>query len=206
MGDYLNPGSRKFKQGLDSPIYVDKSKLIAQTNQIINTKQCYACLSRPRRFGKTMAVEMLNAYYAHGEDTGSVFTGLEIERDPSFSEHLNKYNCIFIDMQEFLSDSPNVEEMLVLIHETLLAEFEEEFPGIVFKNKSRLTQIMKDAYNFSKRPFVVLIDEWDCVFRVHKDDHASQEAYLDFLRMWLKDQEYVALAYMTGILPIKKKS
>jgi len=151
-----------------------------------------------------MAIEMLNAYYGCGEETGALFDSLKIQNYESFPEHLNKYNCIFINMQEFLSESPNVYEMLVSIRETLLVEFVEEFPGIVFKNKSKLTQTMKDAYNFSRRPFVILIDEWDCIFREYKEDYVSQKAYLDFLRMWLKDQGYVALAYMTGILPIKK--
>ena len=151
-----------------------------------------------------MAIEMLSAYYGCGDETGALFDSLEIKKHESFPEHLNKYNCIFINMQEFLSESPNVDEMLVSICETLLAEFAEEFPGIAFKNKAELNQTMKDAYNFSRRPFVVLIDEWDCIFREYKGDYASQKACLDFLRVWLKDQGYVALAYMTGILPIKK--
>ena len=204
MGDLLNTDSQEFKLNLNGMIYVDKSQLIAETNKVMNTPQRYVCLSRPRRFGKTTAIGMLSAYYGCGEETGALFESLKISNCESFPEHLNKYNCIYLDMQEFLSESRNVDEMLVLIRETLLGEFIEEFPGIVFKNKSRLTQIMKDAYNFSKRPFVILIDEWDCIFRVHKEDLASQKAYLDFLRVWLKDQKYVALAYMTGILPIKK--
>ncbi|MCL1914994.1 MAG: ATP-binding protein [Eubacteriaceae bacterium] len=204
MGDFLNTSSENFWMSLNGMVYIDKSLLIAETNKAINTPQRFICLSRPRRFGKTMAIEMLSAYYGCGEETGALFDSLKIKKHESFPEHLNNYNCLILNMQEFLSESANVDDMLVSIRETLLAEFTEEFPGIVFKNKAKLTQTMKDAYNFSRRPFVVLIDEWDCVFRVHKEDLESQKAYLDFLRMWLKDQRYVALAYMTGILPIKK--
>ena len=70
--------------------------------------------------------------------------------------------------------------------------------------KTCLVFAMKDVYAHTKCPFIILIDEWDCLFREYKQDKEAQKKYLDFLRVWMKDQEYVALAYMTGILPIKK--
>ncbi|MCL1913737.1 MAG: AAA family ATPase [Eubacteriaceae bacterium] len=204
MGDLLNTGGNRIRRSLNSQIYVDKSELIAHTNQIINTQQCYACLSRPRRFGKTMAIEMLSAYYGCGEETRALFDSLKIHNDESFLEHLNKYNCLMLNMQNFLSSTTNIAEMLSRIVRLIVKDIKKEYPFVILADETDILQIMSETYEQTGKLFVILIDEWDCIFREHKEDHASQKGYLDFLRLWLKDQEYVALAYMTGILPIKK--
>lgn len=102
MGIYLNPGSDGFEESIRSEIYVDKTGLIACTNGLINTKEKFVCVSRPRRFGKSMALEMLAAYYSRDCDSGDLFSGLKIAQDASFEEHLNRYNVIYLNMQEFL--------------------------------------------------------------------------------------------------------
>ena len=112
MGVYLNPSNEKFQRSLNSKIYVDKSGLISYTNGVIRTNQQYLCVSRPRRFGKSMALEMLAAYYGRGCDSRNQFLGLKIARDAGFEEHLNQYNVICLNMQEFLSNSGSVEEMI----------------------------------------------------------------------------------------------
>ncbi|MCL1915072.1 MAG: ATP-binding protein [Eubacteriaceae bacterium] len=204
MGTYLNPGSQKFKFSLNGMVYVDKSSLISVTNSIINTPQRFACLSRPRRFGKTMAIEMLSAYYGCGEETGELFKSLKIQNNDSFPEHLNKYNCLMLNMQDFLSSTTTIVEMLSRIVKLIVKDIKKEYPYVILADETDILQIMSETYEQTGKSFVILIDEWDCVFREHKEDHVSQKTYLDFLRMWLKDQEYIALAYMTGILPIKK--
>ena len=112
MGSYLNPGSERFRTSLRSEIYVDKSMLIAQVNRRIRTEQKFMCVSRPRRFGKSMAANMLAAYYGSGEDTAPLFNGLKIAGDASYREHLNQYDVIRINMQEFLSSTSTVDAML----------------------------------------------------------------------------------------------
>ena len=109
MGSYLNPGSERFKTSLRSQIYVDKTLLIAQVNRYVRTEQRFICVSRPRRFGKSMAADMLSAYYSTGEDTSTLFEGLKISKDESFKEHLNRYDVIKINVQEFLSATHNVD-------------------------------------------------------------------------------------------------
>ena len=99
MGIYLNPGNRGFWQSIRSEIYVDKTGLIAKTNQYLNTEQQYICVSRPRRFGKSMAIKMLAAYYSRGCDSGDLFRGFQIEKEETFNEHLNQYDVIFMNMQ-----------------------------------------------------------------------------------------------------------
>ena len=103
MGIYLNPRKRAFQKALNSQIYVDKSKLIAYTNKVLDSEQQYVCGSRPRRFGKSMAANMLAAYYGRGTDSKAEFEKLEIGKVDSFLTHLNRYNVIFLNMQEFLS-------------------------------------------------------------------------------------------------------
>ncbi len=202
MGSYLNPGSERFRTSLRSQIYVDKSLLIAEINKLVRTEQKYVCVSRPRRFGKSMAADMLLAYYSAGEDTSALFDGLKISREASYREHLNQYDVIKINMQEFLSATHDVDEMLRILQKRVLMDLKKIYPDIV--EGDHLVWAMMDVYAQTGRLFIILIDEWDCLFREYVHDTEAQKKYLDFLRMWLKDQTYVALAYMTGILPIKK--
>ena len=202
MGHYLNPGTGLFEMSLRSEIYIDKSRLIEQTNRYIKTQQRYLCVSRPRRFGKSMALDMLAAYYDRMEDTKNVFDKLKIHQVQSYDQHLNQYDVMRINMQEFLSASSNVDEMLKLLQTRLIKELKERYKEFV--EGDNLVFAMQDIYAKTKYPFVILIDEWDCLFREYQQDQEAQKRYLDFLRLWLKDKEYVALAYMTGILPIKK--
>ncbi len=204
MGIYLNPGNEKLFKSVHSKVYVDKTGLLQFTNKMLNTDQQYLCISRPRRFGKSMAANMLTAYYSRGCDSKELFAGLEIASDESFLKHLNRYDTILLNMQEFLSRTESMEEMLARLKKALLWELLEEYPDFRYFDNTDLVRTMQDIYQKTKRFFVVVIDEWDCVFREYKEDQKAQEKYLDFLRDFMKDKEYLALAYMTGILPIKK--
>ena len=204
MGGYLNPGSDLFKMAMDSEIFVDKSGLIEKTNRCVRTLQRYICVSRPRRFGKSMALDMLAAYYNRGEKTAELFDQLNISKKESYRKHLNQYDVIRINMQEFLSASKSVDEMLNTLREYLIYDLKECYPNIKLRDEKNLVQVMKDIFQKTKHPFIILIDEWDCLFREYRQDKEAQKQYLDFLRAWLKDKDYVGLAYMTGILPIKK--
>lgn len=107
-------------------------------------------------------------------------------------------------MQEFLSQSKNMDEMKGLIQKSVLWELLAECPDFRYFDSSNLARTMQDIYAYTSRPFVLIIDEWDCIFREYKTDKQAQERYLDFLRNLIKDKAYIHLAYMTGILPIKK--
>jgi len=202
MGSYLNPGSERFQTGLRSRIYVDKTLLISRVNDCVRTEQKCICVSRPRRFGKSMAADMLSAYYGCGEDTSALFDHLKIASAESYREHLNKYDVIKINMQVFLSAANGVDDMLKTLQRRVLAELRRIYPECA--DDGQLVWAMSDIFAVTKRPFVILIDEWDCLFREYTYNTQAQKKYLDFLRAWLKDQDYVALAYMTGILPVKK--
>ena len=204
MGGYLNPGNEKFGEALNSQIYVDKTGLIEYTNRVMYSNQKYVCVSRPRRFGKSMAANMLAAYYSRGCDSRELFQGLKISKADACEKKLNQYNTIFLNMQEFLSQTSSMDEMLRLVKKSVLWDLFFEYPDINYFDKENFSRAMQDVYQQTKCPFVIIIDEWDCIFREYKTDREAQEKYLDFLRDLLKDKAYIHLAYMTGILPIKK--
>ena len=201
-----------------SKIYVDKSGLISVINHRLKTKQKYICVSRPRRFGKSLNLGMLAAYYSKDCNSRELFDNLAISGDKAYEEHINRYNVIYLNMQDFLSTSKSVEEMIGVLTESLMIDFEDCFPDVKLYPKLGLVYNLKRIYESTKKnivdkdnktvteyePFIFLIDEWDCVMRENMDNKDAQKTYLDFIRNLLKDQTYVALAYMTGILPIKK--
>ena len=204
MGSYLNPGCKGFEESLNSAIYVDKTGLIEKINAVVNTRQKYICVSRPRRFGKSMATDMLAAYYDQSVDTARLFDTLQIAKAETYQKYRNQYDVLKVNMQEFLSMTHSMDEMLAVFQKRMIADLKRGYPDYVMDGEDSLVFAMKDVYAHTKCPFIILIDEWDCLFREYQHDQVAQRKYLDFLRAWLKDQDYVALAYMTGILPIKK--
>lgn len=203
MGIYLNPGSSKFYMSCNAQIYVDKSDLISKLNPLVETEDRYVCVSRPRRFGKTMAANMLAAYYGCDEDMHVLFDSLKISKDTSYQTHLNKHMVLQLNMQNFLSENNSIEDMLKDLQNEVITELTEIYPGVTDKIAS-LPRALEKIYAKTKQTFIILIDEWDCLFREYKNNLDAQKMYLDFLRNFLKDRAYVGLAYMTGILPIKK--
>ena len=151
-----------------------------------------------------MAADMLAAYYARGEDSAELFEALKISKAESYEKHRNQYDVIKVNIQEFLSMTHSMDEMLVMLQKYLIFDLMDHFETVRFRDEHNLIQVMKDIYSKTNHSFIILIDEWDCLFREYKQDKEAQKKYLDFLRAWLKDKDYVALAYMTGILPIKK--
>ena len=203
MGIYLNPGNDAFQQAINSEIYVDKSMLIAFTNQRKDTLQKYICVSRPRRFGKSMAADMLVSYYSRGCDSRQQFEKLKIAKDKSFEVNLNNHNVIHLNIQKFLNREASIRDMLKQMSVRVGRELRKAFPQVEYSDDSLVTS-MEEIFAETKEKFVFVIDEWDCVFRVKQNDVEAQKEYLDFLRDLLKDQPYAELVYMTGILPIKK--
>ena len=203
MGIYVNPGNKGFWESVHSEIYVDKTGLIANTNKYINTEQKFICVSRPRRFGKSMALKMLAAYYSRGCDSRELFAGLKIEGDETFGKHLNQYDVIYLNMQQFLFRARE-RDAVEYLEQAVIEELREAYGDFIPGEVSVLSAALEKIYVKGDKQFIFLIDEWDCVMREKQEDETAQKQYLDFLRDLLKDQPYVAFAYMTGILPVKK--
>lgn len=204
MGVYLNPGNGRFKRACNSEIYVDKTGLGALTNKVIDTEQNCVCISRPRRFGKSMAAYMLAAYYGRECDSSELFKPYKITQCEGYERHLNQYNVIALNMQNFLSISQSVEELTAYLQSEIIKELQEYYPDKLSGEERFLSLALEKLYSRTKEGFVFIIDEWDCIFREKGYTLDEHKKYLDFLRSLLKDRVYVSLAYMTGILPIKK--
>ena len=204
MGLYLNPGNLEFGRALAENIYVDKSELIHYTNDRVNKEMRFMCVSRPRRFGKSMAANMLTAYYSRGCDSGQLFAGLKIEKDASFETHLNKHDVIRLDVQRFLYKEADLDFFIDKIQEAVLEELRGEYESYFEQGLHELPEALSRIYAHTGTGFIFIIDEWDCVFRLAKGRVEIQRQYLDFLRWMFKGAEYAELVYMTGILPIRK--
>ena len=205
MALYLNVGNESFQESLNSIIYVDKSPLIEILNRSIKTKNKYFCLSRPRRFGKSVTAQMICSYYAKGQDCSPLFDDLEIASFDDYKKHLNQYDVISINISdEFSRASHNVKSMTDILTKSIVRELKEEYPNYAISSPEFLDLTLQEVYNYSKVPFVFVIDEWDCIMREKKETPDSLKQYLEWLKAIFKDKPYVGLAYMTGILPIKK--
>lgn len=205
MGLYLNPDNEFFRQSVTDELYVDKTDLISLINEKLNkTRLKYVCVSRPRRFGKSMAADMLCAYYSKGCDSGKLFAGKKIEKEKSYETHLNQHNVIRLDIQRFLFSQAHLNIFIDKIQKSVIRDLRAEFGDCFISDQYGLPDVLEQIYAHTKKGFIFIIDEWDCVFRFAKDRPDIQKSYLDFLRGLFKGAEYVELAYLTGILPIKK--
>ncbi len=213
MGTYFNPGKQSYQMAVNSEIFVDKTEMIQYLNSLVNTQQRFVSVSRPRRFGKTMAADMICAYYDREAESRELFekrklaeceTDKTLKKELTWDTYLGKFDVVRLVMTDFMAGCDTVREMLRYLTDEVTEELIDENPDIKYGNRITLRTVMNKIYGKTRRQFVIVIDEWDAIFRTWKDDTAGQTEYLDFLRDWLKDKPYVALAYMTGILPIKK--
>ena len=201
---YLNPGAEAFAEAVNSSIFVDKTPMISFLNTLVKTKQKYVGVFRPRRFGKTTAADMICAYYSNGVDTKSFFADRKLSMCKGWDQYINQFDVIRIVMTDIFRRGKSIGEGLERLQRLVLRDLMSRYSDVDYFDKTDLLQSMSDVYAQTGRPFVIVIDEWDAVFREYPGDTEGQRIYLDFLRDWMKDREYIALAYMTGILPIKK--
>lgn len=207
MGRFVNPDNSAFQVALNSEIYVDKTGLLAYTNQVMHTDRAWICSSRPRRFGKSITANMLAAYYSRGCDSKQMFAGLSIAREESFAKHLNQYDVIHFDVQWCCMDAGGPEHVTAYINQQILQELREAYPEAVPAAEKTAYGAMSCIYAAAGKKFVVIVDEWDVLIRDAAANQAAQETYINFLRGMFKGTEptrFIALAYLTGILPIKK--
>lgn len=204
MGKYLNPGNNDFSS-IRNGKYVDKSGLIPVVNRMMHTPEKLICISRARRFGKSFAAKMLCAYYDEGCRSDHLFHGLTAEHDASFPDHLNRYPVLYLDITWFLSTVKNKNDTVAYLQKEIISELGEVYPDV--KKEKSLPHALFAIAEATEKRFVMIIDEWDAIFREKKENTALQEAYIDLLRALFKspitDKTFV-LVYITGILPIKK--
>ena len=208
MGRFVNSRTSAFQDVLNSEIYVDKTGLLEYTNSVMDTTAKFICNSRPRRFGKSVNADMLNAYYSKGCDAEAMFEGLEISKHEDFRKHLNKYDVIHLDIQWCLEPAGGPEHLLSYITENVLKELKEYYPEISGEEIRSLPEALSRINAATGQKFIVIIDEWDVLIRDEALRQDVQKDYIRFLRGMFKGSEpskFIHLAYLTGILPIKRE-
>ena len=181
MGIYLNPGNNKFKRAVNSDIYVDKTGLIKYTNSIVDTLQSCVCVSRPRRFGKSMAADMLTAYYSKGCDSRELFMNYNIAQTEYFEKYLNKYDVIHLDMQRILMDAGAPERISGYINKNVISELADLYKDIDLRDQKTLYGALSVINSMTNNKFVIIIDEWDVLIRDEAANSSVQEEYFNFL-------------------------
>ena len=204
MGIYINPGNESFRV-MRNDTYIDKTGLIGVVNRTISKRNKLSCISRPRRFGKSYAAQMLCAYYCEGCDSAPLFDDLEIAKDETYRAHLNQYNVLYLDISGIIGKS-SLNDMLKFITDVTAEEICELYPNV--KMAKSLADLLYNAVETTGRQFIAIIDEWDAPIRDNDCTAEIRKNYLQFLRSLFKDSSVTnkvfAAAYMTGILPIKK--
>ncbi len=203
MGVYFNPNNESFTQARNSMVYVDKTGLIEILNQRLSTEDKCIAVSHARRFGKSHAAGMVDAYYSLGCDSTKLFEDTRISSSADYKKYMNQYNVIHIDVSTFWDSYKDniVEKIIEYIYKDFKIVFGEELDY-----QDNISYVLVKIYQKTNTPFVIIIDEWDCVIRNSTDTELVHK-YLQFLHSLFKSEEskaFLALAYITGILPIKK--
>ena len=203
MGTFFNPGNGSFTQDKNSEIYIDKTELLKFLNKKLGTNGKCITVSHARRFGKSHAAGMIDAYYSLGSDSSKLFENTKIASDPDYEKYRNKYNVIHLDISSVWDY--HKEDLIESIEERVCEDFQKIY-GDLLNYKRDFYLLIQDIYSLTGIPFVIIIDEWDCVIR-NSHDQALVHKYLQFLHSLFKSEEsksFLALGYITGILPIKK--
>ena len=217
MGTYINRGNSEFSD-IVAHEYVDKTSLIPLINATLNSESRYSCVTRCRRFGKSMAAKMLCAYYDKSCDSRELFAGLKAEKNKSFETYLNRYSVLYLDVTSFTARPELRKNMVRNIQEEIIYELKETFPEVKYKENSDLMDVLSSIHQSTGEKFFFIIDEWDAICREFPGRQKMKgdpetitptilDEYVMLLRRLFKTQDsdkVFAGAYLTGILPIKK--
>lgn len=209
MGNYLNTAAvcDAYSREFHSPYFVDKSLLLEQLIPRIETNASYICITRPRRFGKSVMAYMIASFFSRTCNADTIFHQLKISAADSYKNYLGKYDVIFISFHELPRKCRSYEQYIERIENRLLKDLKEAYPEAGIQDEDALWDAFSSVYRaYHSKKFIFVLDEWDFIF--HRDfvTQRNQKEYLDFLSNLLKGKAYVSLAYMTGILPIAKYS
>ena len=207
MGRFFNSKVNAFQDVLNSKIYIDKTGLLEYTNSVIDTTSKFICNSRPRRFGKSITADMMTAYYSRSLDTEELFEKLEIGQAADFRKHLNQYDVIHIDVQWCIEPAGGADQIISFITRNVIEELRETYEKELPQETSSLPDALSQISAKTGKKFILILDEWDVLIRDEAANQKIQDEYINFLRGLFKGTEpskYIHLAYLTGILPIKK--
>ena len=208
MGIFLNSIApyKKYKSIVTDIYFVDKTALIDELIPSLGKEKRFFCITRPRRFGKTVMANMIGAFFGRTEDDRKIFDHLAIAKTESYHKHLNKHDVFYIDFSELPRDCNTYQQYITRIQDGLIHDLVEAFPELITDSSKAVWDILSEIFERTERTFIFVIDEWDAVFHMPFITDKDRETYLLFLKSLFKSKGYVELVYMTGILPIAKYS
>ena len=216
MGRFLNSRNsyEKYCGIVSDPYFVDKSELLRDLIAALGKPNRYFCITRPRRFGKSVMANMVDAFFGRAAKSDRLFDGLRIARDnngketPDYRKHLNQHNVIYIDFSEtdFPRQSMEYMQYIERIQDGINQDLKEAYPELGLGMEDALWDVLNCIFQKTNQKFIFVMDEWDAVFHLPFITEEDRAQYLRFLKALLKDKAYVELAYMTGVLPIAKYS
>ena len=208
MGMFLNSRIpyESYRLVRRDPYFVDKTPLIAELLPFLEVEKRFLCITRPRRFGKSVMASMIGAFFGKAADAGALFDTLKIASSEGYRAHLNQHSVVYIDFSRMPQDCDTYHAYMERISNGLKWDLAEAYPDMDFGVCKDLWDMFQIVFDRTGQNFIFIMDEWDAIF--HKDFSSEKDRrnYLEFLRNLLKGQTYVELAYMTGILPIAKYS
>ncbi|MCD8222949.1 MAG: ATP-binding protein [Clostridiales bacterium] len=208
MGYYLNSNKMfsLYKSEVDSPYFVDKTMLLTELIPLVESGNKHICITRPRRFGKSVMAAMIGAFFSRGGESSCIFDSLKISLNEKYRDHLNHHDVIYIDFSEAANISDNYQDFIDFVTEILREDLHEAYPDVSFWKHGAVVQDLRRIYEKKKTPFIFVFDEWDCIFHKKYTTSKNKESFINFLAALTKGTGYVSLSYMTGVLPIAKYS
>lgn len=208
MGRFLNSivPARAFKMARRSPYFVDKTGIIRELLPYVGTENRFLCFSRPRRFGKTMMANMVAAYFGKAGEVAPLFDGLNVSKEPFYLLERSQYNLIYIDFSQIPKNCSSYQEYIDDIQTGIAADLAAAYPDLEIDMHKAVWVLLNEVLQKTGDSFIFVMDEWDAVFHMPFIQTGDKMSFLLFLKLLLKNQAYVELAYMTGVLPIAKYS
>ena len=208
MGTYLNSITpyTLYKSESLSPYFVDKTLMLRELFPYVSAGNRHICITRPRRFGKTIMANMISSFFQKASDSSDVFDSLTISQVDDYRRYKNQYNVIRIDFSKMPRNCDSYTQYIERIEALLIEDVKEAFPQVKINEADAVGDILESVFVQCGEKFIFVLDEWDFIF--HRDfiNEIDKEKYVAFLSNLLKDRPYVVLSYMTGILPIAKYS
>lgn len=208
MGTYLNSITpyTLYKSESLSPYFVDKTLMLSELFPYVSAGNRHICITRPRRFGKTIMANMISSFFQKASDSSDVFDSLTISQVDDYRRYKNQYNVIRIDFSKMPRNCDSYTQYIERIEALLIEDVKEAFPQVKINEADAVGDILESVFVQCGEKFIFVLDEWDFIF--HRDfiNEIDKEKYVAFLSNLLKDRPYVVLSYMTGILPIAKYS
>ncbi len=208
MGMFLN--SRipfdAYQATASGRFFVDKSALLAELIPALGMDERFYCLTRPRRFGKSVMANMVGAFFGNAFDSHEIFDRLAIASSEDYGNHLNRHNIVYIDFSRIPKDCSSFRQYMNRIQDGISQDLKEEYPDLELNSDQAVWDLFQDVYQKTGHKFIFVLDEWDAIFHMEFISEVQQKEYLLFLKNLLKGQVYAEFAYMTGVLPIAKYS